>query len=90
MNRISRVIGIIFVQGPSKAISAAVPLRGPTFLAASAEGRVLSFSGSDYTYVDGPGHSTLVAGLAAASDGKVFSAGLDDKVLEVTDGSSFA
>ena len=50
----------------------------------------MSFSGSEYTYVAGKPHSTVVAGIAVASDGKAFSAGLDDKVREITpDGSSF-
>lgn len=55
-----------------------------------ADGRVLSFSGSDYSYADGPGHTNIVTSLASALDGKVYSAGFDDQVREISpDGASF-
>ncbi len=78
------------IQGPSKSISSAVPLSGPTFLAGLADGRIASFSGSEYSFVQGTGHSNLISGLAVASNGKAFSAGYDDQVREIVpDGSSF-
>ena len=81
-------------QGPSKPITAAAPLSpsNSTFVAGVGDGRVLAFSGSEYTYVEGAAHSTVVAGIAVASDGSgtVFSAGIDDRVREITpDGASF-
>ncbi|THH00974.1 hypothetical protein EW026_g1639 [Hermanssonia centrifuga] len=73
------------LQGPSKPITAAVPASSSgTFIEGVADGRVLAHSGSEYSYLDGPGHTNLVSGLAVASDGKVFSAGYDDTVREIT------
>jgi WD repeat-containing protein 1 (actin-interacting protein 1) len=53
-----------------------------------ADGRVLSFNGADYKYVEGKSHSTLVSGIAASSDGKVFSVGYDDQVREISSGEA--
>lgn len=61
----------------------------PTFLAGTADGRTLAFSEGTYAHLAGEGHAALVAGLAAAPDGKVYSAGFDDKVKEVEGGSGF-
>lgn len=80
-------------QGPQKAITAAVPLPAsastPTFLAGTADGRVLAFAEGAYAHVTGAGHAALVAGLAAAPDGTVFSAGFDDTVKEIEGGAGF-
>ncbi|PSR70597.1 hypothetical protein PHLCEN_2v13535 [Hermanssonia centrifuga] len=73
------------LQGPSKPITAAVQASSSgTFIEGVADGRVLAHSGSEYSYLDGPGHTNLVSGIAVASDGKVFSAGYDDTVREIT------
>ena len=61
-----------------------------TFIAGLSDGRVLSFSGSEYEYVAGEGHKSLVSAFGVASDGEVYSAGYDDVLKEVSpDGSSF-
>jgi len=79
------------LQGPTKSITSAVPTsQSETFVAGTSEGRVLSFSGSDYTTVEGPGHSSLVSGLGTTSSGDVFSIGYDDTFREVdVKGSNF-
>lgn len=72
-------------QAPPRAITALAPTSSSgTFIAGLADGRVLSFSGSEYKYADGPGHSNLVVGITSAPDGKVFSAGYDDQVRELS------
>ena len=72
-------------QAPPKAITALTPTSSSgTFIAGLADGRVLSFSGSEYKYADGPAHSNLVVSMATASDGKVFSVGYDDQVREIS------
>ncbi|KAI0084155.1 WD40-repeat-containing domain protein [Irpex rosettiformis] len=79
------------LRGPAKSISAAVPTStNNTFIAGLSDGRVLSFSGSEYDYVEGVGHKSLVSGLVMAPDGKVYSAGYDDLLKEISpNGSSF-
>lgn len=78
------------IQAPVKPVSAAVTTGDDTFLAGTADGRVLSFPGAEYSVVEGQGHSTLVTGLAAGPDGHIFSTGLDDQVKEVdVGGNSF-
>lgn len=60
-------------------------------MAGLADGRVLSFSGSEYKYADGPGHSNLVVDMATGPDGKIYSVGYDDQVREVSpENASFA
>ena len=72
-------------QAPPKPITAAVPTSSQgTFMAGLSDGRVLSFSGSEYEYVGGQSHASLVVSMAAASDGKVFSVGYDDQVREIS------
>ncbi|KZT65291.1 WD40 repeat-like protein [Daedalea quercina L-15889] len=78
------------LYGPQKSVTAAVPLPSPTtFLAGTADGRILSFSDNTYSHLGGEGHAALVSGLASAPDGKVYSVGFDDKVKEIEGGSSF-
>ena len=76
------------LQAPSKAVTAAAATSPSTFYAGVADGRVLSFSDSEYSYVEGTTHTNLVAGIAVTKGGKVYSAGLDDKVREI-EGSAF-
>ncbi|OCH86494.1 WD40 repeat-like protein [Obba rivulosa] len=70
---------------PQKAITAAVPILSEekTFLVGTADGRTLSFSGDEYSYVEGQGHSSLVSGLAPERDGTVFSIGFDDHLRQI-------
>jgi len=80
------------LYGPQKSVTAAVTLpSSSTFLAGTADGRILSFSFSDssYAHLSGDGHAALVSGLASAADGKAYSVGFDDKVKEIEGGSSF-
>ncbi|KAJ3552698.1 hypothetical protein NM688_g4017 [Phlebia brevispora] len=71
------------LQGPSKPITAAAALQDSSFIAGLGDGRVASFSGSEYSYIGGTGHSTLVSGIAVSAGGKIFSAGYDDQVREI-------
>lgn len=79
------------LSGPQKSITAAVPVPSSpgTFLAGTADGRILSYSDSGYVHLEGQGHSALVSGLASSSDGKVYSVGFDDRVREIEGGTSF-
>ncbi|TFY62674.1 hypothetical protein EVJ58_g3719 [Rhodofomes roseus] len=78
------------LYGPQKSITAAATLpSSSTFLAGTADGRILSFSDNTYSPLSGDGHAALVSGLASAADGKVYSAGFDDVVKEIEGGSSF-
>lgn len=61
----------------------------PTFLAGTADGRTFAFLEGTYAHLEGKGHAALVAGLAGAPDGKVYSAGFDDQVKEIEGGSDF-
>ncbi|PBK89799.1 WD40 repeat-like protein, partial [Armillaria gallica] len=78
---------------PQKTITTVSPSSAGTFLAGSADGRVLSYSiaSGESTSLKGEGHSNFVTALAASSaDGKVFSVGFDDRVREITsDGKEF-
>ncbi|PCH35254.1 WD40 repeat-like protein [Wolfiporia cocos MD-104 SS10] len=80
--------------GPQKSITAAVALpSASTFLAGSADGRILSRTYSDagaesYAQLEGEGHAALVSGIAASAEGKAFSIGFDDKLREI-EGSGF-
>ncbi|KAH8101147.1 WD40 repeat-like protein [Cristinia sonorae] len=80
------------LQGPTKSITSAIPTPGSdTFIAGTAEGRILSFSGTEYSLIEGQGHSSLVSGLGLASSGDVYSTGYDDTLKEIDlKGSSFS
>ncbi|KAH9951566.1 WD40 repeat-like protein [Amylocystis lapponica] len=76
--------------GPQKPVTAAVPAVAPgTFFAGTADGRVLSFTDGKYAALAGENHSSLVAGLAAAASGTIYSIGYDDHVREIDGGESF-
>ncbi|KAJ7100107.1 WD40-repeat-containing domain protein [Mycena belliarum] len=71
--------------GPQKSITSVAPAGSGTFLAGTADGRVVEYSvgSGEAAAVDGQGHTSIIVGLAAAPDGKVFSAGYDDHVREI-------
>lgn len=72
------------LQAPQKAVTAALSTGPGTFLAGTASGRVLSFSAAgQVSHVGGNGHSSLVTSLSSGKDGKVFSAGFDDRLREI-------
>ncbi|KAJ3840032.1 WD40 repeat-like protein [Lentinula raphanica] len=84
------------IQGPQKPITAitSVPSSSDTFLAATADGRVLSYSKStgDSTHVRGVHHTSLITGLASSptANSGIFSTGFDDRVREIeSDGIAF-
>lgn len=77
------------LRGPQKAVTAAAPVGAGTFVAGTADGRVLRFEGGEYEEVAGEGHTNLVAGLAVDGEGKVVSVGYDDTVREIS-GAEFA
>ena len=85
---------VFFVQAPQKAITAASSTSSSTFLAGSADGRVLSYdtdstSPSDAVQlVGGMLHTSLVSGIATTSSGKVFTTGYDDHIREI-EGSAY-
>lgn len=57
-----------------------------TFLAGCADGRILSYSLSsgESASLKGDGHSSLVTSIATSpSDGKLYSAGFDDRIREI-------
>jgi WD repeat-containing protein 1 (actin-interacting protein 1) len=86
----SRVQSVVkVVEGPLKAITAAAPATSSTFLAGTADGRVLEYdySSNEAHLVKGEAHVGLVSGLAA-SGGKAVSVGFDDKIKEI-EASSF-
>jgi hypothetical protein len=64
----------------------AAAARTGTFLAGTADGRVVEYSvgSGEAASVEGQGHTSIIVGLAAAPDGKVFSAGYDDRVREIS------
>ena len=77
------------LQAPQKAVTAALPIGSGTFLTGTANGRVLSFSATgEASHVVGDGHLSLVTSLSSGKDGKVFSAGFDDRLREI-DGPTF-
>ncbi|KAJ3475494.1 hypothetical protein NLI96_g11802 [Meripilus lineatus] len=71
------------LQAPSKAVTSAISSRPGTFIAGTADGRVLSHDGESYKTIDGSGHSSYVVGITATSDGPVYSTGYDDQVREI-------
>ncbi|KAK7044799.1 WD40 repeat-like protein [Favolaschia claudopus] len=78
------------ITGPQKSITAVAPSGSETFLAGTADGRVVEYSTSsgEAASVAGDGHTSIIVGLAAA-EGKVYSAGWDDRVREIG-GTSFS
>ena len=77
------------LQAPSKPITALAPTStSGTFIAGLADGRVVSFDGTDYTYAEGAGHKNLVSSAVTLPNGKVVTAGYDDQLREV-EGASF-
>ncbi|KAK7462716.1 WD40 repeat-like protein [Stygiomarasmius scandens] len=81
------------IRAPQKAITAISPLSSGTFIAGTADGRVLSYSTSsgESTLLDGDCHTSLVTGLAPSPDGKIYSIGWDDRVREIeNDGNAFS
>jgi hypothetical protein len=85
-----RVQGVArVVEGPQKALTAAAATSSSTFLAGAADGRVLQYSTAEHSskILEGEGHASLVAGIAAAA-GKAASVAYDDKIKEI-DGASF-
>ncbi|KAJ3808953.1 WD40-repeat-containing domain protein [Lentinula aff. lateritia] len=83
------------IQGPQKPITAIAPVPAlpDTFLAGTADGRVLSYSKTtgESSHLQGVNHSTLVTNLASSpTGGSAFSAGFDDCVREIgSDGTGF-
>lgn len=76
-------------QAPQKAVTAALPTGSGTFLAGTASGKVFSFSATgEASPITGDGHLSLVTSLSSGKDGKVFSAGFDDRLREI-DGQTF-
>ena len=71
------------VKAPSKAVTTAISSSTQTFVAGTADGRILAHSGEDYKSVEGTGHSSFVVGLASSSSGAVYSTGYDDQVREI-------
>jgi hypothetical protein len=85
-----RVQGVArVVEGPQKALTAAAATSSSTFLAGAADGRVLQYSTAEHSskILEGEGHASLVAGIAAAA-GKAASVAYDDKIKEI-DGAGF-
>ncbi|KAI1787572.1 WD40 repeat-like protein [Ganoderma leucocontextum] len=77
------------LYGPQKAITSAIkaPSADSTFIVGTADGRVLAHT-TEYEYVGGEAHATLIAGLSASPSGTVHSVGLDDRLREI-DGNSY-
>ncbi|KAJ6627956.1 WD40-repeat-containing domain protein [Mycena sp. CBHHK59/15] len=73
------------ITGPQKSITATAPSGTGTFVIGTADGRVVEYSvaSGEAAAVPGDGHTSIVVGMAAASDGKIFSAGYDDRVREI-------
>ncbi|KAK7678338.1 hypothetical protein QCA50_018686 [Cerrena zonata] len=74
------------LHAPTKGITTALspPNTTNTFIAGTADGRVLSHSGEAYEYASGQSHTAYVSSLTATSDGQqIFSAGYDDRVREI-------
>jgi hypothetical protein len=70
-------------------VTAALPTGSGTFLAGTASGKVLSFSATGEAFpISGDGHLSLVTSLSSGKDGKVYSAGFDDRLREI-DGPTF-
>jgi WD40 repeat protein len=86
----SRVSSIVQVyEGPQKSITSATSTGPSTFLAGTADGRILDYNSSDHklAFVKGAPHTNLVSAVSAAG-GKAVSVGFDDKIKEI-EGSNF-
>lgn len=86
----SRVSSVVQVhEGPQKTITSATSTGSLTFLAGTADGRILDYDLSDHkvALVKGAPHTNLVSAVSAAG-GKAVSVGFDDKIKEI-EGSSF-
>ncbi|KAH8113894.1 WD40 repeat-like protein [Phellopilus nigrolimitatus] len=70
-----------FLVGPQKAITSTTLTSSGTFLAGTADGRILSYetASGDANLVSGSGHTSLVTSLGSAGD-SVLSVGFDDTV----------
>ncbi|KAJ7634661.1 WD40-repeat-containing domain protein [Roridomyces roridus] len=79
------------VTGPQKPVTAVAPSAAGTFLAATADGRVVEYTtaSGNTAPLQGVGHTSLIVGLAAGPGGKIFSAGYDDRVREITGSTGF-
>ncbi|KAF7980578.1 hypothetical protein HWV62_37755 [Athelia sp. TMB] len=76
------------IKGAQKPISSIVPQSEGTFIAGTADGRVVSYNlTGEASYVEGTGHATLITGMAPSPSGKVFSIGYDDRVREINGGN---
>ena len=75
-------------QGPQRSITALAPTSSDTFLAGTADGRVLSFhtATGEASVVEGDGHTNLVTAMVPSADGKIISTGYDDRVREIDGG----
>ena len=83
------------LYGPTKAITASTiaSAREGTFYTGSFDGGVKAFTTSGEnegmcSAIDGTGHSARVVGMTADGEGKIWSAGWDDKVTSI-DGHAF-
>ncbi|TBU61029.1 hypothetical protein BD310DRAFT_947030 [Dichomitus squalens] len=76
-------------QGPQKAITAAIeaPSSNVTFIIGTADGCMLSFA-TEYRYIGGNAHASLVAGLSVSSSDTVRSVSFDDRLREI-DGKAY-
>lgn len=94
LNVFDRRIGekpVKVLHGPQKTVTSAIsnPTAPGTFFVGSADGRVLSYVPTgEAAPLTGQGHTNLVSGLIGTPDGRVFTAGYDDRVREV-EGSNF-
>ncbi|KIY48073.1 WD40 repeat-like protein [Fistulina hepatica ATCC 64428] len=72
------------LSAPQKAITAAVSTDSDTFLAGTADGRVVSYSmaAAESVILSGQGHTSRVSGLVS-TDSLVHSTGWDDYVREI-------
>jgi WD repeat-containing protein 1 (actin-interacting protein 1) len=77
-------------KGPQKAITSVAPTSLGTFVAGTADGRIVSYvpHTGEASHLSGQGHTNLVSGLASSDSGKTYSIGFDDRVRE-SDGKSF-
>ncbi|KZT40582.1 WD40 repeat-like protein [Sistotremastrum suecicum HHB10207 ss-3] len=75
------------LQGVQKAVTSATVTSDGTYVAGSADGRVVAFSDNGVaSVVKGEGHSNFVSGLSSTAN-SVWSAGYDDHVRAIFDGA---
>jgi WD40 repeat protein len=73
-------------QGAQKALTSGTITPDGTFLAGTADGRIIAYSSSgEARTVEGQTHTSLVTGIAVAggAEGNVVSVGFDDQLREV-------